>query len=149
MLDYYRKLEEFTNQVAMKSPLDEAQRRSDINDLTALYNDAVLADLQACVDRATKAIGAKDEAARARAELVSTGLEYTRRTRDLLAAAAKVRAKRSTAAEFAPINAATQAYYKTLALGWAVSIDHNYSYIRRGLSLRPGQVAGIADPDAP
>jgi hypothetical protein len=81
--------------------------------------------------------------------MVDTGLEYTRRTRDLLAAAAKVRAKRSTPAEFAGLNTETVAYYKTLALSWAVSIDHDYSYIRRGLSLRPGGGANAADPDAP
>jgi hypothetical protein len=28
-------------------------------------------------------------------------------------------------------------FYRGLALGWAVSIDHNYSYLRRGLSLKP------------
>lgn len=149
MQDYYRQLEELTNRIAAKSPLDDAQRRSDINEVTAFYTDAVLARLQACVDRATKAIGAADAPARARVEMVGAGLEYTRRTRDVLAAAADVRAKRGTAAGFTRVNEETLAYYKTLALSWAVSVDHNYSYIRRGLSLRPGAVSNVADPDAP
>jgi hypothetical protein len=149
MRDYYQRLEALTNHIAMVSPLDPAQRRSDINQMTAFYTDATLVELQQCVDRAIKAIGAADSAAKARAEMAGVGLEYTRRTRDLLAAAEKVRAKRSTAAEFERINEATLTYYKSLALSWAVSVDHNYSYIRRGLSLRPGARGNVADPDAP
>jgi hypothetical protein len=149
MKEYYRKLEAFTDRIAAASPLDESQRKSDINELTALYTDAVLADLRGCMDGAMQAIGSADQAARARVEMVATGLDYTRRTRDLLAAAAKVRAKQSTPAEFARIKTDALAYYKSLALSWAVSVDHNYSYIQRGLSLQPGRTAGVADPDAP
>jgi hypothetical protein len=149
MQDYYRRLEALTDKIAAAAPLDASQRHGDINALTDYYTDAVLGELQHCVDRATQAIGASDPAARARAEMISTGLDYTRRTRDLLAAAEKVRQGKAKAEEFAPIHAATLDYYKSLALSWAVSIDHDYSYIRRGLSLRPGRAANVADPDAP
>ena len=149
MKDYYRRLEDLTNRIAAAAPLDSAQRTADINELTAYYTDVVLADLQRCVDRATQAIGAADPAATMRAGMVSTGLEYTRRTRDLLAAADSVRKGRSKPEAFARLNTETVAYYKSMALSWAVSVDHNYSYIRRGLSLRPGRAPNIVDPDAP
>jgi hypothetical protein len=148
MKDYYRRLETLTDRLAAHPPLDPARRGADYRRLTDAYTDAVLADLQACVDRAVTAIGAGDPAARQRAGMVTTGLEYTRKTRDLLAAAAAVRERRSDRAQFEKVNAEVLAYYRALALSWAVSIDHNYTYIRRGLSLRP-QAQQSAAPAAP
>lgn len=148
MREYYQRLEQFTDQIAAAPPVDAARRSGDVQELAACYTDEVLAEFQGCLARATKAIGASDSHARDRVAMVATGLEYTRRTRDLLNAAAKVRARQSTPAEFARINSATLEYYKTLALSWAVSVDHNYSYIRRGLSLKPGGAAKIG-PDDP
>ena len=117
--------------------------------LTAYYTDAVLADLRQCVDRATQPMGSTDPAATTRAGMVSTGLEYTRRTRGLLAIADSVRKRRTKPEAFARLNTETIAYYESLALSWAVSIDHNCSYVRRGQSRRPGCTANIVDPEAP
>jgi hypothetical protein len=55
----------------------------------------------------------------------------------VLAAAAAVRDGKSDRAQFEKVIAETLAFYRTLALSWAVSIDHNYSYVRRGLGLKP------------
>ena len=136
MKDYYRRLETLTNQIAAEPRLDPARRGADMNKLTDCYTDEVLAELNACVQRALTAIGSEDPAATERVRMVATGLEYTRRTRDLLAAAAAVREGKSDRAQFEKVKAESLAFYRTLALSWAVSIDHNYSYIRRGLGLK-------------
>lgn len=137
MQAYYRRLEQLTDRLATHSKLDAAERGADIHQLTDAYTDAELAELEACVTRAIAAIGARDPAALERARLVATGLEYTRKTRDLLAAAAAVRQRRSNRAQFQKLHAETLAYYQSLALSWAVAVEHNYRHIRRGLGLKP------------
>jgi len=139
MNQYYRRLEELTDHIAAVTRQEDAgfNRWSQGDKLAAYYTDSVLGELQHCVDRALAAIGASDSAAQQRVGLVATGLEYTRQTRRLLTAAADVRAKKSSRQEFEKVQAEVLAYYRTLALSWAVSIDHNYSSLRRGLSLRP------------
>ena len=137
MKEYYHRLEQLTNQIAAEPRQDPARRGADVNALTDCFTDEVLADLEHCVQQALTAIGSDDPAAAERVRMVSTGLEYTKKTRDLLAAAAAVRDGKSDRDQFEKVRAETLAFYRTLALSWAVSIDHNYSYIRRGLGLKP------------
>lgn len=107
-----------------------------MNALTDCYTDEVLADLERYVQQALAAIGSSDPASTERARMVATGLEYTKQTRDLLAAASAVRDGNSDRARYEQVTTDVFAFYRTLALSWAVSIDHNYSYIRRGLGLK-------------
>ena len=93
-----------------------------------------LARLQACVDKASATVGAGDAAALERVRLVATGLEYTKKTRDLLAAAAAVRAGKSTAEEFHKIKAGTDRYYSSLRGSLAVTVSRD---IQSCLSLTP------------
>jgi len=137
MKDYYRRLEQFTDQIAAEPRQDAARRGADVDALTDCYTDEVLADLENCVQQALTAIGSDDSFATQRVRMVATGLEYTRNTRDLLAAAAAVRDGKSDRPQFEKVKADVFGYYRGLALSWAVSIDHDYSYIRRGLGLKP------------
>lgn len=137
MQEYFDRLERLTNKIAAETRQDSARRGGDVNALTDCYTDEVLGDLQRCVQQALTAIGSGDPAAAERVRMVATGLEYTGKTRDLLAAAAAVRDGNSDRAQFERVKADVMAFYRTLALSWAVSIDHNYSYIRRGLGLKP------------
>jgi hypothetical protein len=141
MKDYYRRLEELTNRIAAATPQEMAQfgRWSETDRLAAHYTDGVLSQLQACLDRACAAVGDSDPAALERIQLPATGLEYTRQTRRLLMAAAQVRAKTSTREEFEKLKREVLNYYRTLALSWAVSVDHDYTYVQRGLGLKPRQ----------
>ena len=86
------------------------------------------------MDKAAAAIGASDAASLERVRLVRTGLEYTRKTRDLLAAAAAVRAGKSTAEVFKKIKTETDKYYKGLEGSSAVRVSRD---IQSCLSLRP------------
>ena len=101
-----------------------------------MLHEEALTKLDRCVEQAFADIGTSDPAATERVQMVEAGLHYARRTRDLLAAAA-VRNGKSDRAQFEKVKADTLAFYQTLGLSWAVSIDHNYSYIRRGLGLKP------------
>ena len=40
-------------------------------------------------------------------------------------------------------------FYRTLALSWSVSIDHDYSYVRRGLGLKPVSDVFMVDVKIP
>ncbi len=137
MKEYYRRAEDLANRIAAtgkrKRDLD-VRIEKDRNKLTDPYTDTELARLQAEVDEAAGAIGSGDGAARERVQLVATGLEYTRKTRDLLAAAAAVRAGKGTAEEFKRIKAETDQYYAGLSGSWAVRVSGD---IRSCLSLTP------------
>lgn len=93
-----------------------------------------MAQLQAHVDEAAAAIGSGDAADLERVRLVGTGLEYTKKTRDLLAAAAAVRAGKSTPEEFNRIKVETDQYYASLKGSLAVRVSRD---IQSCLSLRP------------
>jgi hypothetical protein len=137
MKEYYRRAEDLTNRIAAAG---KPNRDLDVriekrrNTLTDPYTDAELARLQACVDQAVAAIGASDAAALERVRLVATGLEYTKKTRDLLAAAAAVRAGKATREEFNKIKAETDQYYASLNNSLAVKIPRD---IQMALSLKP------------
>lgn len=139
MKEYYRREEDLTNRIAAagtpKQDLD--WRLTNLNKLTDCWTDSILTELQACVEKAAEAIGSSDTAALDRVHMVSMGLEYTKKTRDLLAAAADVRTGKSTLEEFKKIKTETDKYYKSLALSWAVAVECNYSDIQSGLSLKP------------
>jgi len=137
MKEYYRRLEQLTDEIAAQPRQDPTRRGADLNALTDRFTEAALAELEGCVQQALAAIGSSDPAAAERVRMVGAGLEYARRTRELLAAAAAVRDGKSDRGRFEKVKAETLAFYQTLALSWAVSIDHNYSYVRRGLGLKP------------
>lgn len=137
MKEYYRRAEDLTNRIAAtgKPNRDRDVRiEKERNKLTDPYTDAELAMLHACVDKAAAAIGASDAAALERVRLVVTGLEYTKKTRDLLAAAAAVRAGKSTREDFQRIKAETDKYYDSLRGSLAVTLSRD---IRSCLSLTP------------
>ncbi|MGA2258361.1 MAG: DUF4838 domain-containing protein [Thermoguttaceae bacterium] len=110
MKEYYRRAGDLTCRIAATGkPNEDLDVRIEKyrNKLTDPYADAELAKLRACVDKAAAAIGSRDVAALERVRLVEKGLEYTKETRDLLAAAAAVRAGKSTREEFKKIKAET------------------------------------------
>jgi hypothetical protein len=137
MKEYYRRAEDLANRIAAKG---KPNRDLDVrieklrNNLTDPYTDEELARLQACVDEAAAAIGSSDAAALERVGLVRTGLEYTKKTRDLLAAAAAVRAGKSSPEEFARIKTRMDKYYEGLSGSLAVSVSHD---IQSCLGLSP------------
>jgi hypothetical protein len=137
MKEYYRRAEDLANRIAATG---KPNRDLDVrieklrNKLTDPYTDTQLAELQACVDKATAAIGSGDSACRDRVGLVGTGLEYTKKTRDLLAAAAAVRAGKSTAKDFNKIKAETDRFYESLKGSLAVRVSRD---IQSCLSLTP------------
>lgn len=137
MKEYYRRAEDLANRIAAtgkpKRDLD-ARIEKDRNRLTDPYSDAEMAKLQMCVDKAATAIGTSDPAAMERVRLVGTGLEYMKRTRDLLAVAAAVRARKSTAEVFSKIKTETDKYYKDLDGSLAVRVSGD---IQSCLNLRP------------
>jgi hypothetical protein len=136
MKEYYRRAEDLTNRIAAAG---KPNRDLDVrieklrNKLTDPFTDVELARLQAFVDEAAAAIGSRDAAALERVRLVKTGLEYTKITRDLLAAAAAVRAGKGTPQDFEIIKAGADEYYATLKGGWAVTVSHD---IQSCLGLR-------------
>jgi Domain of unknown function (DUF4838) len=136
MKEYYRRAEDLANRIAATG---KPNRDLDVriekarNKLTDPYTDAELAKLNTCLDQAATAIGSSDAAAVERVRLVSTGLEYTKRTRDLLAAAAAVRAGKSTPEQFSRIKAETDRYYSGLKGSLAVRVSRD---IQSCLSLR-------------
>jgi hypothetical protein len=137
MKEYYRRAEDLSNRMAATGKPnpdldDRIEKRR--NQLTDPYTDVELTKLQACVDKAAAAIGAGDAAALERVRLVATGLEYTKKTRDLLAAAAAVRAGKGTREEFTKIKAETDKYYKSLEGSLAVRVSRD---IQSCLSLTP------------
>ncbi|HEV3416002.1 MAG TPA: DUF4838 domain-containing protein, partial [Pirellulales bacterium] len=137
MKEYYRRAEDLTNRIAAagkpNKDLDvRIEKRK--NKLTDPYTDAELAMLRACVDKAAAAIGSSDAADLERVRLVATGLEYTKRTRDLLAAAAAVRAGKGTREDFNKIKAETDKYYTSLKGSLAVKVSRD---IQSCLSLTP------------
>jgi hypothetical protein len=137
MKEYYRRAEDLANRIAAtgKSNRDlDVRIEKARNKLTDPYTDAELARLQACVVEAATAIGSSDAAALKRVGLVMTGLEYTKKTRDLLAAAAAVRAGKSTREEFNRIRAETDKYYGGLRDSLAVKVSRD---IQSCLSLTP------------
>ena len=137
MKEYYRRAEDLTNRMAAAGKPNrdlDARIENARNKLTDPYSDAELALLQACVDRAAAAIGSSDTASLERVRLVATGLEYTKKTRDLLTAAADVRAGKSTREDFAKIKAETDQYYGSLKGSLAVTVSRD---IQSGLGLRP------------
>ena len=137
MKEYYRRAEDLANRIAATG---QPNRDLDVriekarNKLTDPYTDSELARLQACVDEAAAAIGSSNTAALERVGLVTTGLEYTKKTRDLLAAAAAVRAGKSGREDFNRIKAETDKYYGTLKGSLAVNISGD---IQSCLSLTP------------
>jgi hypothetical protein len=136
MKEYYRRAEDLSNRIAAAGKPNrdlDVRIEKERNKLTDPYTDAELASLQACVDEASAAVGSSDAAALQRVGLVGTGLEYTRKTRDLLAAAAAVRAGKSTPEQFNQIKAETDKYYATLKGSLAVKVSHD---IQSCLSLR-------------
>ena len=137
MKEYYRRAEDLANRIAATG---KPNRDLDVriekarNKLTDPYTDSELARLQACVTEAEAAVGASDTRALQRVGLVRTGLEYTKKTRDLLAAAAAVRAGKSTRDEFDKIKAETDKYYIGLRDSLAVNVSRD---IQSCLSLTP------------
>jgi hypothetical protein len=128
MKEYYRLAEDLSNRIAAAGKPNrdlDARIEKYKNRLTDPYTDAELAKLQACVDEAAEAIGAGDAAARERVRLVETGLEYTKKTRDLLASAAALRAGKCTQGEFNRIKAETDKFYSTLSGSLAVRVSHD------------------------
>jgi hypothetical protein len=137
MKEYYRRAEDLSNRIAAAGKPNkdlDARIEKYRNKLTDPYTDAELARLQACVDEALAAIGSSDPADLERVRLVRTALEYTRKTRDLLAAAAAVRAGKSTPEEFKNIKAETDQYYDSLKGSLALRVSRD---IQSCLSLRP------------
>lgn len=137
MKEYYRRAEDLANRIAATGKPNrdlDARIEKARNKLTDPYTDVELARLQACVDEATKAIGSTDVSALQRVGLVGTGLEYTRKTRDLLAAAAAVRAGKNSREEFKQIKAQTDKYYTSLRGSLAVRVSQD---IQSCLSLTP------------
>jgi hypothetical protein len=136
MKEYFRRAEDLANRIAAtgKPNKDLDVRIEKLrNKLTDPYTDAELASLQACVTEALAAIGSTDAAALERVHLVGKGLEYTKKTRDLLATAAAVRAGKSTPEAFNQVKAETDKYYKSLEGGLAVRVSRD---IQSCLSLR-------------
>jgi hypothetical protein len=137
MKEYYRRAEDLANRIAATG---KPNRDLDVriekarNKLTDPYTDSELAKLRACVVESAAAIGSSDAAALERVRLVGTGLEYTKKTRDLLAAAAGVRAGKSTPEEFNKIKAETDKYYSSLGGSLAVRVSRD---IQSCLSLTP------------
>jgi hypothetical protein len=139
MKEYYRRAEDLSNRIAATGKPNrdlDVRIEKDRNKLTDPYTDAELARLQACVDEAASAIGSSDAAALERVRLVATGLEYTQKTRDLLAAAAAVRARKSTPEDFKKIKAETDQYYSSLKGSLAVRVSRD---IQSCLNLAPDQ----------
>ncbi len=137
MKEYYRRAEELTDRIAAAGkPNKDLDVRIEKyrNKLTDPYADAELAKLEACVKKAAAAIGASDAAALERVRLVATGLEYTKKTRDLLAAAAAVRAGTGTRQTFNSIKAQTDEYYSSLKGSLAVKVSRD---VQSCLSLAP------------
>jgi hypothetical protein len=137
MKEYYRRAEDLSNRIAAAGKPNkdlDARIEKYRNKLTDPYTDAELARLQACVDEASAAIGSSDPADLERVRLVGTGLEYTKKTRDLLAAAAAVRAGKSTPEEFKRVKAETDQYYASWKGGLVVRVSRD---IQSCLSLRP------------
>jgi hypothetical protein len=137
MKEYYRLAEDLSNRTAAAGKPNrdlDARLEKYKNKLTDPYTDEELAKFQACIDKATAAIGSSGASALQRVQLVQTGLEYTRKTRDLLSAAAAVRAGTGTEEDFNKIKTATYAYYDTLKGGLAVNVSHD---IRSCLNLDP------------
>jgi hypothetical protein len=137
MKEYYRRAEDLTNRVAAQGKPNrdlDARIEKYRNKLTDPYTDEELARLQVCVDQAATAIGASDAQALERVGLVATGLQYTKKTRDLLAAAAGVRAGKTSRDEFNKIKTQTDAYYASLKGGLAVTVSRD---IQSCLSLSP------------
>ena len=135
MKTYYSHLEALTDQIAREGKF-LSQRGRDWDVLMDYYTDEVIDGLQAEVDRALDVIGETDSNARVRVEMVATGLAYTRQARRLVLAARDVRMGRRSKASFAQIEVEVIGYYTSLTMNWSVSIAHNYSYLRRSLSLR-------------
>ena len=137
MKEYYRRAEDLANRIAATGKPNrdlDVRIEKDRNKLTDPYTDVELSKLQACVDKAAAAIGSSDAAALERVRLVATGLEYTQKTRDLLAAAAAVRAGKSTREEFNKIKVETDNYYSSLRGSLAVRVSRD---IQSCLSLTP------------
>ncbi len=82
-------------------------------------------DIKSLQPEGLEAIGGGDAAARERVRLVETGLEYTKKTRDLLAAAAARRAGKCTRDEFNILKAETDKFCSTLSGGLAVRVSHD------------------------
>jgi hypothetical protein len=141
--DYYRRTETLTDKIAATSP----DYNTD-NTLTDQFTDAALADLQTPLDKAIAAIGSSDPAAVQRVCLLTTGLQYARQTRRLLRAAADVREGKSSAEQFEKVKAEVLAFYKPLALSWAVATDQDYRKMRKdALRLKAGPRKTAADTD--
>jgi hypothetical protein len=139
MKEYYRRAEDLSNRIAAAGKPNrdlDVRIEKDRNKLTDPYTDAELARLQASVDEATAAIGSSDAAALERVRLVATGLEYTKKTRDLLAAAAAVRDRKSTPEAFNKIKSETDQFYATLKGSLAVKVSHD---IQSCLNLTPNR----------
>jgi hypothetical protein len=143
MEEYYRRTEDLTNRVAAAGTTKQymEERKEFVNGIvyvpkstfTDWWTDAELAKLQTCLDQAAAAIGAGDAPASERVRLVATGLEYTKKTRDLLAAAAAVRAGNRKPEEFNKIKADTDQYYESLKGSRAVRVSRD---IEMALSLK-------------
>ena len=141
--DYYRRTEALTDKIAATSPDYNAD-----NTLTDHFTDAALADLQSPLDKAIAAIGASDPAALERVRLLTSGLEYARQTRRLFRAAADVREGKSSPEQFEKVKGEVLAFYKPLALSWAVSADQNYRKMRKtALRLKATPRNAAADAD--
>jgi hypothetical protein len=83
-----------------------------------------------------------------RVRLLTTGLEYARQTRRLFRAAADVREGKGSAGQFEKVKAEVVAFYKPLALGWAVATDQNYRKMTKdALRLKAGPRKAAADAD--
>lgn len=137
---YFGQLEALTHRMAAASISEQSDNR-----ITDFYTDEVLASLREPLRRATAAIAVEDAAARARVDMLVTGLEYARRTRQLLRAAADVREGRATRAQFTAVEAEVIPFYRSLATGWAVASEQNFRRIRRGMSLNPAAAKSADD----
>ena len=132
---YYDQLEELTNAIAREGKYRDL--RADPENLVGYYSDNVLNRFQLHLDKAVAAIGDSDPAAVERVKLVTDGLDYTRKVRQLVLAASNVRIGQSSKEDFEKVKAEVDKYFALHVMQWSVATTHNYIYISSTLSLEP------------
>ncbi|MDO8544518.1 MAG: DUF4838 domain-containing protein [Opitutaceae bacterium] len=137
MKQYYSHLEQLTDRIAREEKYDVSKARRDmLDDLVVYYSDAELAALRRYTDQALAAIGSSDPKATARVKMVAEAFDYVRHVREVVLAAAAVRAGKMTRPEYDQVLAASNRQFGSMAMSWSVSTPHNYPYILRSLRLK-------------
>ena len=157
MKAYYWQVEQLTNKIALEGKYTNTRKgaedpfgiRKNSEDLFGYYTDDVLKQLQTHLDKALAEIGKSDDAAAERVRLVATSLEYTKHARDLVLTGYQVRTGKKTEADFATAKASFVNYAKGLTMSWAVSSEHDYSYMRNSFIFKTRKVTDkiSEDPD--